>query len=294
MRAMNVRRLVFPSFALLLTACATTWDARWAEQGPLAQVAPNAEALAEADAAWAQRVEPAKLDEALTKWERLYETAPSAELAVKIARGHHLRGDGIYVLEGHGEARDAEYQQGLDWATKALKRAAPEFAKAMAEGRRHETAIALAPKEAVPAMYWYATNLGKWAASKGFGTRERYRADVKATMERVKALDEGYFFAGPWRYFGTFEAVTAGLAGGSLKRSEQSYEKALELAPNYLGAKVLWADFLCTKARDQATYRRLLEEVIAADPSLEPSIEPENRIEQQKAKKLLSEIDQRF
>ena len=38
----------------------------------------------------------------------------------------------------------------------------------------------------------------------------------------------------------------------------------------------------------------LLEEVIAADSKIDPAIEPENKIEQLKAKKLLAEIDEKF
>jgi hypothetical protein len=34
--------------------------------------------------------------------------------------------------------------------------------------------------------------------------------------------------------------------------------------------------------------------VIAADPAADPEIEPENRLEQQKAKKLLARIDELF
>jgi tetratricopeptide (TPR) repeat protein len=286
------------SLSIAATGCATTYEARWDEK-PTTGVSATADegvsaAIAEGDAAWAMRGDEAKLKEAISKWEAAFEKAPSAELAVKLSRAHYLLGDGFHALANNVEARDAEYQKGLDWATKALKLAAPDFAKAMAEGKKHAEAITLAGKEAVPAMYWYATNLGKWAASKGFATRLRYKDDIKATMEHVKRLDEGFFYAAPWRYFGSFEAVTAGLAGGSLERSEENFKKAVELAPNYLGSKVLWAEYLCTKKNDRATYERLLKEVLAADPTVDPAIEPENRIEQKKAAKMLAEIDERF
>ncbi|MEW5738599.1 MAG: TRAP transporter TatT component family protein [Myxococcota bacterium] len=282
----------------VLAGCATTYNAKWDEK-PAVAAAPTADEataalIAEGDAAWALRGDQAKLTEALTKWEAAFEKAPSAELAAKLSRGHYLLGDGFLALENNTEGRDAEYQKGLDWATKSLKLAAPEFAKAMAEGKKHAETITLAGKDAVPAMYWYATNLGKWAASKGFATRLRYKDDIKATMEHVKSLDEGFFYAAPWRYFGSFEAVTAGLAGGSLEKSEENYKKAVELAPNYLGSKVLWAEYLCTKKNDRATYEKLLKEVLAADPTVDPAIEPENRIEQKKASKMLAEIDEKF
>ena len=293
---MRFSKAMWMTAALAATGCATTYEAKWDEKPVTAAPAADAvaTATAEGDAAWEQRGDKAKLMEAIAKWEAAFEKAPSAELATKLARSHYLLGDGYYVLENNAEGRDAEYQKGLDWATRSLKISAPEFTKAMTEGKKHAEAITLAPKESVPAMYWYATNLGKWAASKGFATRLRYKDDIKATMTHVKSLDEMFFYAAPWRYFGSFEAVTAGLAGGSLEKSEENYKKAVELAPNYLGTKVLWADFLCTKKQDKVMFKKLLEEVIAADAKIDPAIEPENRIEQAKAKKLLAEIEEKF
>ncbi len=293
---MRLSRAMLMTAALAATGCATTYEAKWDEKPTTPPPAAEAVATAssEGDAAWELRADKTKLMEAITKWEAAFEKASTPELAAKLARAHYLLGDGYYVLENNTEGRDAEYQKGLDWATRSLKLSAPEFTKAMTEGKKHSDAITLAPKESVPAMYWYATNLGKWAATKGFATRLRYKDDIKATMTHVKSLDEMFFYAAPWRYFGSFEAVTAGLAGGSLEKSEENYKKAVELAPNYLGTKVLWADFLCTKKQDKAMFKKLLEEVIAADAKIDPAIEPENLIEQAKAKKLLAEIDEKF
>lgn len=292
---MRLSQAMWMSAVLAATGCATTYQAKWDENpGTVASAADATEAALAGDAAWERRGDKARLIEAIAKWESAWQKAPSAELATKLAHGHYLLGDGHYVLENNAEGRDAEYQKGLDWATRSLRLSAPEFARAMTAGRKHAEAITLAPKESVPAMYWYATSLGKWAASKGFATRLRYKDDIKATMLRVKALDENFFYAAPWRSFGTFEAVTAGLAGGSLQKSEENFKKAVELAPQYLGTKVLWADYLCTRQQDKVTFRKLLDEVIAADPKIDPAIEPENRLEQAKAKKLLAEIEEKF
>jgi len=291
---MRFTKAMWMSAALSVSGCAT-YQAKWDEKVTTAAPTDAATAaMTEGDTAWEARGDKAKLTEAISKWEAAFEKAPSAELAAKLSRAHYLLGDGYLALEGNNEGRDAEYQKGLDWATRSPTIAAPAFAQAMPEGKKPPEAITLAPKEAVPGMYWYATNLGKWAAGKGFATRLRYKDDIKATMDHVKALDEMYFYAAPWRYFGSFEAVTAGLAGGSLEKSETNYKKAVELAPNYLGTKVLWAEYLCTKKQDKATFKQLLDEVIAADAKVDPAIAPENTIEQLKAKKLLAEIDEKF
>lgn len=293
------------SAASLGLGCATTREVDWKPPTVTADAAAASTGLVgEGDALWEQRGDQAKLREAIAKWEAAAASAPTAELASKLSRAHYLLGDGYLALADDLAGRDAEYEKGLAWAETALKIAAPEFAAARAGGATHAEAIKKAPKEAVPAMYWYASNLGKWAASKGFATRLKYKDDIKATMDLVKAYDETYFHAGPWRYFGAFEALTAGIAGGDLNKSKENFQKASTMAPAYLGTKVLWAELLCTKQQGDADgdgqndgkvqFKKLLDEVIAADPNADPTIAAENTIEQQKAKKLLAKIDDLF
>jgi hypothetical protein len=290
------------------SSCATTYDEKLGtklEKQATAEETDKATALvAEGDALWKERGDAEKLKAGLAKWEEAVKLAPSADLTAKLARGHYLLGDGHYAVADRAEERDAEYEAGLNWANEALKLSAPEYAAAKAAGQKHADAIKLAPKEAVPAMYWYASNLGKWAASKGFATRLKYKDDLKATMDQVKALDEGFFYAAVWRYLGGYEAATAGIAGGSLDKSKENFEKSIALAPNYLGTRVLFADYLCPKLQKDADgdgqpdgkvlFKKLLDEVLAADPAADAEIEPENRIEQAKAKKLLARIDELF
>ena len=93
---------------------------------------------------------------------------------------------------------------------------------------------------------------------------------------------------------GAIVAAEHGVLIGDAPPHARDREKAIELAPNYFAAKVLWAEFLCTKKQDKETFKKLLEEVIAADAKIDPAIAPENTIEQAKAKKLLAEIDEKF
>jgi tetratricopeptide (TPR) repeat protein len=298
----------FIVFSASMLGCATTHEANWKDT-PVKTATQDdqgkaQELVAAGDAAWEERGDKARLVEAITRWEEAAKLDLTAELAAKLSRAHYLLGDGYYALEENLEGRDAEYQKGLDWATQALKLAAPEFAAAMAGGAKHAEAIRKAPKEAVPAMYWYATNLGKWAATKGFATRLKYKDDLKATMEQVQALEPAYFYHAALRYFGGFEAATSGIAGGSLDKSKENFEKAIQAAPEYLGTKVLMADFLATKLQKdedkdgepdgKKMFKRLLEEVVAADPDVDPAIAAENKLEQEKARKLLSKIDELF
>lgn len=303
-------RLRLPSSGAILlgvgltTACATTRESKWKEPeaAPVAAApaagapaaAPEATSeVAQADALWNERGDRQKLSDALMKYELAASTAPSAELFEKLARGHYFLAE-QYAVEEAAALRDTEYTKGLDWAERALKIRAPDMVKQLDGGARIKDVAKLAPKEAVPALYWYATNLGKWAGTQGFATVLKYKDDAKAAVEQVKALDETFFYGAPYRYFGTFEARTAGMAGGDLGRSKTNFEKALAIAPNYLATKVLWAENLSTKTRNKEEYKKLLQEVVGANPAADPAIEPENRLEQKKAQKLLAKVDESF
>jgi hypothetical protein len=278
-----------------LVACSTTREAKY-DDVKTDNTVVNTDKVAEGDALWAERADQAKLEGAIAKWEEAAAEGADFDLYVKLSRGHYFLADGFHALAGDAEKRDAHYTAGLDWAEKAIAIAAPEFVAAVKNGEKHADAIKKAPKDAIPALYWYSTNMGKWAGAKGFATILRYKDDIKATMMHVLALDpNGEFFHGAvYRYFGAYEAKTAGLAGGSLPKSEENFKKAIEIAPNYLGTKVLYADYYCSKKQNKELFEKLLNEVIAADAGSDEAIAPENKIEQKKAKALLAEIDDKF
>lgn len=282
------------SATLALTAgCATTREEKFeTATTAAASDTSGADALsAEADALWGERADIEKLKVALTKWEEAFQIAPSAELAVKLARGHYFLADGHYAMTGDEDNRDLHYNTGTEWGERGIGLAAPDFVAAKKAGEKVPVALQKASAEAVPAFYWWATNLGKWAAGEGLLTVLKYKDDVKATIDFVATTNETFFYGAPHRYLGAYNAKAP---GGSLDASEQHFQKAVEMAPTYLGTKVLWADYLCTKKRDRATYKRLLEEVVAADAAADPAIAPENAVEQRKAKKLLAEINDLF
>jgi hypothetical protein len=294
---------VVSTLALLgmTVGCATTREAAWQDKAAGAEKVEEstaADALAaltgEADAAWALRSDPKQAQTAIAKWTELSAQQPTAETYVKIAYAHYFLGNGHFTLTGDAAGADQSFTDGLTAAEKGLAISAPEMIEALNNGVKHTEALQKATKEAVPSLYWHATNLSKWAASKGFATKLRYKDDVKATQLHVKGLDETFFYYAPYRYFGAFEAATAGLLGGDLNKSTENFKQAAEMAPHYLDTKVMWADYQCKKAVDKETYVKLLNEVLAADPTIVPELEPENRIAQTKAKTMLDNVDEYF
>ncbi|MBL4688019.1 MAG: hypothetical protein JKY37_25740 [Nannocystaceae bacterium] len=246
-----------------------------------------------ADDHWNNRTSPDEIRAAITAWEAAVKANP-ADLAslISLTRANYFLADGY--TRGDDKAYLALMDKAVHWGEEAMVVASPEFAAKMRDGGKFPEAVKLVGKPGVPAMYWYASALGKWAKKKGFAVLVGQKDNVKATMDRCLELDELYFFAGPWRYFGAFYAIAPAFAGGDLAKSIEHFKKSLELQPNYVGTKVLWAAELATEQQDEETFDKLLNEVLATPDDVIPELKPETIVEKQKARELLAQHDDLF
>jgi hypothetical protein len=213
-------------------------------------------------------------------------TAENAEMLAHMTRAYYFSAD-AYMRKD--EAAYLDYMnRAVWWGERALVAASPEFEKRMRDKGKYHEVIGVVGIEGLPAMYWYATALGKWARAQGFGVLVGQKDNIKATMTRAVELDETFYHGGPQRYFGAFYAVAPDFAGGDVEKSKEHYEKSLKIAPYFLGTKVLMAENLATKLDDEEMFDRLLKEVIDADINTVPEeIRPEMMIEKQKAQELM-------
>jgi hypothetical protein len=168
----------------------------------------------------------------------------------------------------------------------------PEFKAKVDSGVKADKAVDVLSKEYTGCIYWAAASLGKWATLKGFATRVANKDRIKNWVDTVTKLDTAYFYGAPDRYWGAYYAILPGFMGKDLTKSEAHFKKSMEIAPAYLGTKVLMAERLATEKSDRAMFKTLLEEVINANPEADPDFTPENRQEQAKAKELLAKIDE--
>jgi hypothetical protein len=113
-------------------------------------------------------------------------------------------------------------------------------------------------------------------------------------ISKVEEFDPSFFYAAAARYWGAFYAVAPSFAGGDIKKSKESFEKSILLAPTYLGTQVLFAELYDTKKMDKKSFALRLKKVIETPDNIDPAIMPENFIEKRKAKKLLAEMPQLF
>ena len=164
----------------------------------------------------------------------------------------------------------------------------------MKAGDRPEKAVDALDIKGQPAMYWYASNLGRWAKQSGFSTLIREKDRIKKIMERVMALDENYFFAGPHRYFGAMYGLAPGFAGGDMDKSREHFEKAISLAPTYLGSRVLYLEVWAQKEEDEDVWREQMDIIDATAEEALDGMTPENHFEKKKAADLKSKEEDIF
>lgn len=299
------------AFALTFAGACTGRTAAWEEKskGPEpagavgAKPAADPAAVDSGMAAWAARAESKnEVLDAIAVWEGsigctvgttppadrckgVATTAETAELLALITRAYYFTAD-AYLRDDKDGYLDF-MNRAVWWGERAMIAASPEFAEKMRNKGKYHEAVGVVGIAGLPAMYWYATALGKWARASGFGVLVGQKDNIRATMTRALELDPSYFHGGPHRYFGAFYAIAPGFAGGDPDKSAEHYQQSLAIAPYYLGTKVLMAENLATKLDDEAMFDRLLQEVISADLSSVPAeVLPEMIVEQQKAEEL--------
>jgi tetratricopeptide (TPR) repeat protein len=291
---MKTTHLLLATLILSLPACAGR-KAAWqnADGGGKAGGGDATAQIAEGDKHWANRTDANEIRAAIKIWEQVAAADPkNFDVLVKLTRANYFLADGYLRNDEKEYLRTMDL--GVKWGEKAMIASSPEFEAKMRGGGKFPEAVKLVPKAGVPAMYWYASSLGKWAKRKGFAVLLGQKDNVKATMDRVLELDPTFYYGGPHRYFGAFYAVAPAFAGGDLEKSKVHFNKSLEISPQYVGTKVLWAQELAVKQQDEETFDKLLNEVIATPDDVIPEVKPEIIVEKQKAKELLAEKDEHF
>jgi len=281
------------------TACGPGRQAAWEKQaGATLAAADDAsieELKAHASAAWAKRDSREAVEGAIAAWERVVaKNVSDTDAFVHLSRAYYFLADGYIRPTGNSSAMIATFEKGILAGEQAMMATSKEFATRVTAGEKVEVAVAAIPKSGQPAIYWYATNLGKFAVAKGFTTTIFYKDRIFAVMQHVLSLDETFFYGAPHRYFGAFYAKAPSFAGGDMTKSKEHFEKAIALEDEYLGTKVLYAEYYAAKADDRDLFTRLLTEVQAGDPEALPDIVPEQLVEKKKAETLLSQADDLF
>ena len=294
---MSTRLACIILLSALLSACGATRTAAWDVEasGASTDQAMLDELRASISTNWDNRIERAATEAALAEMVKL-DAAGGATIDdyVLAARAYYFYADTHLRFAGEEDAMLESYQKGISMAEKGMVASSDAFKERVKAGDRPEDAVDALDLKGQPAMYWYASNLGRWAKQSGFSTLIREKDRIKKIMERVMALDENYFFAGPHRYFGAMYGLAPGFAGGDMDKSREHFEKAIALAPNYLGSRVLYLEVWAQKEEDEDVWREQMDIIDATAEGALDGMTPENHFEKKKAADLKSKEEDIF
>lgn len=241
-----------------------------------------------ADSLWELRGTPEKAREMLSAYISAAESDPTnTNLAARLSRAYYLVAN---YVESDPEKKDELFTKGLEIGERSLG-LFPEFRKIYQDTKDEKKALQGVGVDGIEVIYWTGANFGKWAAEKNLLIRLGNKSKIEAYNQRVFDLDRNFFYGAADRFFG---ALPTKVPGGDLNLSKFHFEKSIELAPNYFGTRTLFAEYYATKAQDRETFVKQLEYVISTPYDLIPEITPENRYEQEYAKKLLERVDEFF
>tara|TARA_B100001250_G_scaffold37379_1_gene29904 strand:+ start:89 stop:964 length:876 start_codon:yes stop_codon:yes gene_type:complete len=153
------------------------------------------------------------------------------------------------------------------------------------------SALSVAPRELVPAMYWWATNKLWYLNNKPAIERINHRELLEVIMHRIIALEPDYLYGGPYRFFGIFYSRIPGV---EISQSKSYFEKAISSYPNYFGNKVQMSEFYHQKAENKNSFQNQLNLIISIEPTIDPEIIPENVFYQKRAMLLLDQKETLF
>jgi tetratricopeptide (TPR) repeat protein len=128
--------------------------------------------------------------------------------------------------------------------------------------------------------YWLAADMGALAESFGTSQGIKYRARIKAELERVAAIDPAWEQASALTALGRWYYLVPRLFGGSRSKADEHFRRALDQFPNSVTALLFLAESLTAqKKTDEA--RTLLQRI--ADAPIEEKWAPEIREYKRKA-----------
>ena len=242
---------------------------------------------------WERRINPDHAKKAQIFLSIAYELKPEADnLAILYSQACYF--NGLYI-EQIPEKKDSLFLEGYHIA-KGIVYHSKSFQKgfnAVEDNNliRELRGIEALGKSSIPALYWWVANLGRYLINKPVVERLNYRDLLETIIHKILTLDPTYHYGGGYRMLGT---VYIRLPGIELSKSKQYFDQAILTFPNYLGTKVLLAQYYYTKAEDREHFHRELQEVLSADPAQIPEIMAENLFEQGVAQQLLEQESSLF
>jgi tetratricopeptide (TPR) repeat protein len=118
---------------------------------------------------------------------------------------------------------------------------------------------------------------------------------VEAIMDKVLQLDPGIYYGGPHLFKGILLSARPVQFGGDLKKADSHFKQALAYSKDkFLMTSVYYAQYYAKQRLDRELFVATLNKVLSIPVDSEPDLTLSNTLAHQKAKKLLSQVDEFF
>lgn len=241
---------------------------------------------------FSQRDNKEKLNECIKLLEEITSANKDYESFVLLSRSYYLLGE----YTDNADEKLPIHEKGIKAGENALN-TVEKFAKAQKKKKAEAEAVKTITKENMDALYWLAANQARWAKFASFTKKLSVKARIRYLWDKVHELDQNYFYGGSNRFFGGYFALVPTITGeNDPVKAKEHFDKAIAAAPEYIETKVLFAEAYCAhgKVKDRELFKKTLNEVLAFDISKHPELLAENKLAQEKAKKLLAQEAELF
>ena len=278
-----LRFSAFIGLALLLAGCST---GKMVVRGSQSIMDSGIEAMnRETDLQLARAAMPTnlKLMEGM-----LLEDPKNIDLLLFAAQGFYGYSYGFIETEDTARA-GALYRRCYGYAKRTFSLRGFDIDPETASADDLQAAVTKAGKGDVPAIFWTASCLGKWAdMNRDNIASAAGLSNVAILMQRVIELDDTYYYGAAHMFFGVYYGGLSPMFGGDYALSEQHFQRAAEINQDkLLLVDLLHAEFLDRQQLNQAGFHQRLTGILEAPDDLYPQMALVNAISKQKAALLL-------
>ena len=225
----------------------------------------------------------------------LLEDPKNTDLLLFAAQGFYGYSYGFIETEDPARA-GALYRRCYSYALRTFSLRGFDIDPETASADSLQAAVAKAGKGDVPAIFWTASCMGKWAdMNRDNVASVAGLSNVAILMQRVIELDDSYYHGGAHMFFGVYYGGLSPMFGGDYALSEQHFRRAAEINNDkLLLVDLLHAQFLDRQQLNQAGFHQRLTGILDAPEGLYPQMALVNAMSKHKAALLLEQEEDWF
>lgn len=200
-----------------------------------------------------------------------------------------------FVEDESPERAKKLYARGRDFGLRALKQCR-KFRNAIEKNQLFEDAVKYLDEDYLPAMFWTASN---WAALVNLSRRDTSMLfelpSITALMERIRELDDRFFYGSIHMLYGLYYINQPALTGGGPEKAREEFETVFKISEDkFLMAHVLYAKYYAGAIKDEALFESELKKVLDTPSDVLPDAIFLNEVAKLKASNLLKRKKELF